>query len=126
MLAVCIYTKVNISENQVDTLKDAIRLKGATLCFPKGGIRGDHVFAIIPAQINRLDKAQVEGRRVQIPWSARQVAKNVSYTGGFIDIAARALRIVARDYLVMSGLTTGLLSGGINKAISSSGSEDGP
>ena len=32
--------KVNVSENQVDTLKDAIRLrKGATLCFPKGGIR---------------------------------------------------------------------------------------
>ena len=32
--------KVNVSENQVDTLKDAIRLKkGVTLCFPKGGIR---------------------------------------------------------------------------------------
>ena len=31
--------KANVSENQVDTLKDAIRLKkGATLCFPKGGI----------------------------------------------------------------------------------------
>ena len=54
--------KVNVSENQVDTLKDAIRLrKGATLCFPKGGIRG-----------------QVEGRRAQIRMSARQVAKNVS------------------------------------------------
>ena len=31
--------KVNVSENQVGTLKDAIRLKkGVTLCFPKGGI----------------------------------------------------------------------------------------
>ena len=48
--------KVNVSENQVDTLKDAIRLKkGATLCFPKGGIRGDHVLLHTPAQINRLD-----------------------------------------------------------------------
>ena len=29
--------KVYVSENQVDTLKDAIRLKkGVTLCFPKG------------------------------------------------------------------------------------------
>ena len=54
--------KVNVSENQVDTFKDAIRLKkGATLCFPKGGIRGDHVLLLTPAQINRFDKAQVEG-----------------------------------------------------------------
>ena len=30
-----IQCKVNVSENQVDTLKDAIRLeKGVTLCFP--------------------------------------------------------------------------------------------
>ena len=47
--------KVNVSENQVDTLKDAIRLKkGVTLCFPKGGIRGDRVL-LTPSQINRLD-----------------------------------------------------------------------
>ena len=39
--------KVNVSENQVDTLKDVIRLmKGVTLCFPKGGIRGDHVLLL--------------------------------------------------------------------------------
>ena len=64
--------KVNVSENQVDTLKDAIRLKkGETLCFPKGGIRGDHVLLITPAQINRLDKAQMEGRRAQLHMSGR-------------------------------------------------------
>ena len=57
--------KVNVSENQVDTLNDDIRLKkGVTLYFPKGGIRGDHVLLLTSAQINRLDKAQVEGRRV--------------------------------------------------------------
>ena len=54
--------KVNVSENQVNTLKDAIRLKkGVTLCFPKGGIKGGHVLLLTPAQINRLDKTQVEG-----------------------------------------------------------------
>ena len=48
--------KLNVSENQVDTLKDAIRLnKVETLCFPKGGIRGDHVLLLTPAQINQLD-----------------------------------------------------------------------
>ena len=85
--------KVNVSEIQVDTLKDAIRLKkGVTLCFPKGGIRGDHVLLLTPAKINRLDKAQVEGRRVQIRLSVRQVAKNVSYTG--LHWAARASQLV--------------------------------
>ena len=118
--------KVNVSENQVDTLKDAIRLKkGVTLCFPKGGIRGDQVLLLTPAQINRLYKAQVEGTRAQIRLSASQVAKNVSYTGGFIGMLAS---LVARDIhaarvlpTILSGLTTGLLSGGINKAISGSG-----
>ena len=41
--------KVNVSENQVDALKDSIRLKkGVTLCFPKGGIIGDHVSLLTP------------------------------------------------------------------------------
>ena len=47
--------EVNVSESQVDTLKDAIRLKkGVTLCFAKGGIRDDHFLLLTPAQINRL------------------------------------------------------------------------
>ena len=119
--------KVNVSENQVDTLKDAIRLrKGVTLCFPKGGTRDDHVLLLTPAQINRLDKAQAEGRRVQIRMSARQVAKNVSYTGRFLaalaSLAVRAIPLTARVLpAIMSGLATALLSGGIHKAISGNG-----
>ena len=122
--------KVNVSENHVDTLKDAIRLKkGVTLCFPKGGIRGDHGLLLTPAQINRLDKAQVQGKRIQIPLSAKQVARNVSYTGGFIgmlaSLAARAIPLVARALpTILSGLTAGLPSGGINKAISGKGVGD--
>ena len=68
----------------------------------------------------------MEGRRAQIRLSARQVAKNVSYTGGFLaafaTVAARAILLAARVLpTILSGLTTGLLSGGINKAISDSG-----
>ena len=105
--------KVNVSENQVDTLKDAIRLKkGATLGFPKGGIMS-------PVQVNRLDKAQADGKRVQIRMSARQVAKNVSYTGGFI---ATLVSFLARALpTIMSGLATGLLFAGVHKAISGNG-----
>ena len=66
--------KVNVSGNQVGTLKVAIRLKKcAILCFPKGGIRGDHVLLLTSVQINRLDKAQAEGRRVQIRMNTRHV-----------------------------------------------------
>ena len=51
------------------------------------------------------------------------MARNVSYTGGFIgmlaSLAARAIPLVARALpTILSGLTTGLLSEGINKAIS--------
>ena len=83
-----------------------------------------------PAQINRLDKAQWEGRRVQISLSARQVAKNVSNTGGIIgmlaSLAARVIPLAARVLpTILSGLATSLLSGGINKAISGSAVGDG-
>ena len=85
---------------------------------------------LTPAQINRLDKAQAEGRRAQIRTSAKQVAKNVSYNGGFLgmlaSLAARAIPLAARALpTILSGLTTGLLSGGINKAISGSAVGDG-
>ena len=108
--------KVNVSENQVDTLKDVIRLKkGVTLCFPKGGIRGDHVLLLTPAQ--------VQGKRIQM-------ARNVSYTGGFIgmlaSLTARAIPQVARALpTILLGLTTGLLSGEINTAINGKGVGDG-
>ena len=106
----------------MNTLKDAIRLKkGTTLCFQKGGIRDDHILLVTPVQINRLDKA--EGRRTQIRVSAIHVANNVSYTGGFLaalaPLIALALPLAARVLpLIMSELATGLLSGGVHKAIS--------
>ena len=97
--------------------------KGATLCFPKYGIRGDHVLLLRPAQINRLDKAQVEGRRAQIrARRAIQVAKNVSYVGSFpgmlASLAAHDKPLAAHALpTILSGFTTGLLSGGINTTV---------
>ena len=57
---------------------------------------------------------------------ARQVAKNVSYTGrffaGLAPLISRALPFAARVLpTIMSGLATGLLSGGVHKAISDNG-----
>ena len=58
------------------------------------------------------------------------MARNVSYTGGFIgmlaSLAALAIPLVARALpTILSVLTTGLHSGGINKAISGKGVDDG-
>ena len=123
--------KVNVSESQIDTLKDAIRLKkGVVLSFPKVGIRGDHEILLTHSQVNRLDKAQSPGKRAHLRLSAKQVARNASYTGGFLGVlaslAARALPLVVRALpTIMTGLTTGLLSGGISKAISGKGLGDG-
>ena len=69
--------------------------------------------------------AEVEGRWAQICLSVRQVAMNVSYTGGFLDMlespAARAIPLPARVLpTILLVFTTGLLYGGINKAISGS------
>ena len=54
------------------------------------------------------------------------MAKNVSYTGGFLgmlaSLSARTIPLAARALpTILSWLTTGLLSGGINKAISGDG-----
>ena len=72
----------------------------------------------------------MEGRRAQIRLCARQVANNVSYTGGFIgmlaSLAIRAIPLAACILpTILSGLTAGLLSGGINKEIIGSGAGDG-
>ena len=72
----------------------------------------------------------MQGKRIQIRLGAKQVARNVSYTGGFIDmlalLAARAIPLVARALpTIFSGFTAGLLSGGTNKAISGKGVGDG-
>ena len=46
------------------------------------------------------------------------MVKNISYTGGFFAALAP---LIARALPLMSGLATGLLSGGVHKAISGSG-----
>ena len=71
----------------------------------------------------------MQGKRIQIRLTAKQVVWNISYTGGFIgklaSLAARAIPLFARALpTIFSGLTTCLLSGG-NKAISGKGVGDG-
>ena len=84
--------KVNISEGQIEAVKDAIRLEeGVVLSFPKGGIRGEHEL-LLTHQVNRLDKAQSTGKRMHLRLAAKQVVRNASYSGGILaSIAAHIL-----------------------------------
>ena len=51
--------KVNVSENQVDTSKDAVRLKkGVTRCFPKGGMEYSKAMS--------LDLHLIQNTRIQM------------------------------------------------------------
>ena len=59
--------KVNISEGQIEAVKDAIRLKKGVdsrkvLSFPKG----EHELLLTPSQVNRLDKPQSAGKRMHL------------------------------------------------------------
>ena len=73
---------------------------------------------IMSYYLHQHKSIDLEGRRVQIRLSARQVAKNVSYTGGFLgmlaSLAARAIPLGARVLpTILSRFTTVLLSGGL-------------
>ena len=64
--------------------KDAIRLKKcATLCVLK--VVSEVIMPCYLHQYKSTESTQEEGRRAQIRKSARQVARNVNYTGGFLS-----------------------------------------
>ena len=71
--------------------------------FPKGGIKGDHVLLITPAQITRLDKAQVEGRQVVYSpmvlvkriWTMVRGEMDSSYTNKVDAIKCRNAKMMA-------------------------------
>ena len=76
---------------------------------------------------NIIHSSYMRGQQARVVYN---FFPNVSYTGGFIgmlaSLAARAIPLVARALpTILWGLTTGLLSGGINKAISGKGVGDG-
>ena len=112
--------KVNVSIDQHEKLKNAAANQKAVsiklvLC---GG--GDHVLLLTHAQIARIERAQIIGKaKLMIHLSKKQVKANVQHRGGFLGmlagLAAKALPVL------LGGLTTGLISGGIEKAIGGNG-----
>ena len=113
---------VNISKGQEDKLQNAIRLKKAvSIRLSNHDLIGNHMLLLTQAQINNIKKAKSGNKGVTIKLSGKQIQANLKVKGGFLGmLAALAARVLPT---LLGGLATGLISGGVEKAISGSGIE---
>lgn len=120
--------KLDIAPGQHEKLKDAVNLKKAVsikVNIGGGGKETDHqLFLLTNAQRNRLTRAKLMNKStITIKLSKKQVKVNAEHRGGFLGtllgVAAKVLPTL------LGGLATGLISGGIEKAVSGRGVGDG-
>ena len=114
-------TKVDVATSQHEKIKKA--LGGQKSIVVKINLRasnGNHVLLLTNAQIGRMKRARLIGKpSVSIRLSKKQVKANTQHRGGFLPmLAALAARALP---MLLSGLTTGVLSGVVSKAISGNG-----
>ena len=112
--------KVNVSLDQHEKLKNAVvNHKPVTIKLILGGT-GDHMLLLTHAQIARIERAQIIGKsKLMIHLSKKRVKANIKHSGSFLGmlagLAAKALPVI------LGGLATGLISGGVEKAIGGNG-----
>ena len=121
--------KVNLSENQINKLRQAINANCAATSIKLGydDLDGDHTIFITNGQYNKLQNARDRGKGLTIRMSGRQLKRNTQ-EGGFIGAllpmlgtAARvvgpALMGVAKKALphLATGALSGLASTGVSK-----------
>ena len=106
--------KVNVSIDQHEKLKNAsANPKAVSIKLVLGG-GGDHILLLTHVQIARIGKT-----KLMIHLSKKQVKANVQHRGGFLGmLAGLAAKVLP---VLLGGLTTGLISGGIEKAIGGNG-----
>ena len=120
---------VNLSENQINKLKQAINAGCAATSLKLGydDLNGDHKIFITNGQFNKLQNARDRGKGLTIRMSGRQLKHNTQ-EGGFLGAllpmlgtAARvvgpALMGVAKKALphLATGALSGLASSGVSK-----------
>ena len=113
---------VNLSENQINKLKQAINANCTATSIKLGydDLDGDHTIFITNGQFNKLQNARDRGKGLTIRMSSRQLKHNVKTEGGFLGAILPALGAVARvagpalmgvAKKVLPHLATGALSG---------------
>ena len=115
-------TKVNLTENQIEKLRQAINANCAAISIKIGAddLDGDHTIFLTNAQYNKLQNAKNRGKGLTIRMSSRQLKHNVKTQGGFLGALLPMLagvgRVVAPVVMGLAkkaipALATGALSG---------------
>ena len=120
-------TKVNLTENQIEKLRQAINANCAATSIKIGAddLDGDHTIFLTNTQYNKLQNAKNQGKGLTIRMSSRQLKHNTKTEGGFLGLlaglASRALPMIAKTVLPALGVgaLSGLASSGVQKAMGS-------
>ena len=121
---------VNLSENQIEKLRQAINANcsATSIKINADDLDGDHTIFLTNAQYNKLQNAKNQGKGLTIRMSSRQLKHNVKTQGGFLGallpmlagvgrMVAPALLGVAKKALpaLATGALSGLASTGVSK-----------
>ena len=129
-MAQYISVNVNLTENQIQKLRQAINANcsATSIKIGKDDLDGDHTIFLTKAQYNKLQNAKNRGKGLTIRMSSRQLKHNVKTQGGFLGallpaigavgrMVAPALLGVAKKALphLATGALSGLASTGVSK-----------
>ena len=118
---------VNLSENQINKLQQAVNANCAATSIKLGydDLDGEHTIFLTNGQYNKLQNARNRGKGLTVRMSSKQLKHNVKTEGGFLGAllgtAARvvgpALMGVAKKVLphLATGALLGLASTGVSK-----------
>ena len=113
--------KLDISPDQHEKLKHAAENgKSVSMRVNIGKKAGRHTFLLTHSQRNRLERAKLMKKaNVIIKLSRKQIKANAEHRGGFIGtLLGSASKVLPT---LLGGLATGLISGGIEKAVTGRG-----
>ena len=110
---------VNLSENQINKLQQAVNANCAATSIKLGydDLDGEHTIFLTNGQYNKLQNARDRGKGLTVRMSSRQLKHNVKTEGGFLGaLLGTAARVVGPALMgvakkVLPHLATGALSG---------------
>ena len=112
-------TNVNLSENQIQKLRQSVNANCAATSIKLGydDLDGDHTIFLTNAQHKKLENARDRGKGLTIRMSSKQLKHNVKTQGGFLGaLLGTAARVVGPALMglakkALPALATGALSG---------------
>ncbi len=121
--------KVKISDRERRRLEKYGRGKKQLVLHLKNNeLSGDDVFLFTKQQVKKLNDAKRTGKRkINIVMSTRQVRANLRVEGGFLGMLAGLLSRFLPAFItkvapsLLGGIATGLVSAGVEKAVSGHG-----